>query len=529
MSYSRRQLYAMGETLGDCVTRKEGGRIVYGGGGSGGGGGAPTQSTTNTSNIPEYARPYVETMLGATQQQLFNTAPGPDGTTQITSVKPYQAFGSASGEVDASGNPMLRGLGPGEMTAARSAYAPFDPLQNQAYQGAANLQVPGQYGQATDVAGAGIMGVLGTAGQAGQYGGLGAQYGGMGAQAGQRAGMYGGMGAQAGRQGMGYGGMGAQAGLQGMQYGAEAGQAGAQYAQQATDPYATQAYMSPYMQNVVGVQQREAQRASDILGAQQRGQATQAGAFGGGRQAIMEAERQRNLATQMGGIQATGLQSAFDQARQAQQFGANLGLQGKQAAMQGAGLGIQGAQAGMQGAGLGIQGAQTGIQGQQAGIQGAQAGMQGAQIGLQGVGAQQAGYGQAIQGAGQLGNLGTQQLAAQQGILGTQAQYGASRQAYDQNVLNQAIQNYAMQTQYPQQQLAFMNAQLRGLPMQASTTQSYQAPPSYLSQAAGLGVTGLALNKLGAFGKKGGLPKDFEKKRMDDGIAGLGLYNAMKS
>ena len=445
MSYSRRQLYAMGETLGDCVTRKEGGRIVYGGGGSGGGGGAPTQSTTNTSNIPEYARPYVETMLGATQQQLFNTAPGPDGTTQITSVKPYQAFGSASGEVDASGNPMLRGLGPGEMTAARSAYAPFDPLQNQAYQGAANLQVPGQYGQATDVAGAGIMGALGTAGQAGQYGGMGA---GIGAQA-----------AQAGRQ----------------------------YAQQATNPYAMQAYMSPYMQNVVATQQREAQRASDIAGAAQRGQATQAGAFGGGRQAIMEAERQRNLATQMGNIQATGLQSAFDQARQAQQFGAQLGLQGQQA------------------------------------------GMQGAQIGLQGVGAQQAGYGQAIQGAGQLGNLGTQQLAAQQGILGTQAQYGASRQAYDQNVLNQAIQNYAMQTQYPQQQLAFMNAQLRGLPMQASTTQSYQAPPSYLSQAAGLGVTGLALNKLGAFGKKGGLPKDFEKKRMDDGIAGLGLYNAMKS
>ena len=481
------------------------------GGGSGGGG--PTTSTTQTSNIPEYARPYVETMLGATQQQLFNTQQNPEtGATEITGVKPYQAFGA---QVDGG----QAGLGPGEMAAARSAYAQFDPLQNTAYQGAANLQVPGQFGQATDVAGAGIMGALGTAGQAGQYGGLGAQYGGMGAQAGQRAGMYGGMGAQAGRQGMGYGGMGAQAGLQGMQYGAEAGQAGAQYAQQATDPYATQAYMSPYMQNVVGVQQREAQRASDILGAQQRGQATQAGAFGGGRQAIMEAERQRNLATQMGGIQATGLQSAFDQARQAQQFGANLGLQGKQAAMQGAGLGIQGAQAGMQGAGLGIQGAQTGIQGQQAGIQGAQAGMQGAQVGLQGVGAQQAGYGQAIQGAGQLGNLGTQQLAAQQGVLGTQSQYGAQRQAYDQNVLNQAIQNYAMQQQYPQQQLAFMNAQLRGLPMQASTTQSYQAPPSYLSQAAGLGMGAYGLSKL--MGKKGGLPKDFEKKKMDDAPGGL--------
>ena len=42
------------------------------GGGSGGGGG-PTQTTVQNTNIPEYARPYVETMLGATQQQLFNT------------------------------------------------------------------------------------------------------------------------------------------------------------------------------------------------------------------------------------------------------------------------------------------------------------------------------------------------------------------------------------------------------------------------------------------------------------------------
>ena len=35
--YSRRQLEALGEPLGESVTRKEGGRIIYGGGGSGGG------------------------------------------------------------------------------------------------------------------------------------------------------------------------------------------------------------------------------------------------------------------------------------------------------------------------------------------------------------------------------------------------------------------------------------------------------------------------------------------------------------
>lgn len=353
--------------------------------GSGGGGSpAPTSNTTQTSNIPEYARPYVESMLGATQQQLFYTAPGPEGTTQITGVKPYQAFGSASGEVDASGKPVLRGLGSGEMTAARSAYAPFDPLQQQAYGTAAGLETGSAMQAGTGGTAAGTAQALG---------------------------------------------------------------AGQQYAGQATNPYAVSAYMSPYMQNVVNVQQREAQRMSDIAGAQQRGQATQAGAFGGSRQALMEAERQRNLATQQGQIQAQGLQSAFDAARQSQQFGAQLGLQGTQA-----------------------------------------------------------------------GLAGAQQLYGQGAAnLGLQSQYGAQQQAYNQNILNQAIQNYAMQQQYPQQQLSFMNAQLRGLPMQASTTQSYQAPPSYLSQAAGLGMLGYGLSKMG---KKGGLPKDFEKKK-DDAPGGL--------
>jgi hypothetical protein len=130
----------------------------------------------------------------------------------------------------------------------------------------------------------------------------------------------------------------------------------------------------------------------------------------------------------------------------------------------------------------------------------AQLGMQGAGIGLQGIGAQQAGYGQAGQAGANLANIGGQQLQAEQGIYGLQNQTGAQQQAQQQNVINQAVQNYAVAQQYPQQQLAFMNAQLRGLPMQSSTTQQYLAQPSAVSQAAGLGTAG---------------------------IAGLGLYNAM--
>jgi len=73
-------------------------------------------------------------------------------------------------------------------------------------------------------------------------------------------------------------------------------------------------YMSPYMQNVVDVQKQEAARQSGIMGTQQQAQAAQAGAFGGGRDAIMRAERERNLGQQMNQIQAQGSQAAYDQA-----------------------------------------------------------------------------------------------------------------------------------------------------------------------------------------------------------------------
>jgi len=73
-------------------------------------------------------------------------------------------------------------------------------------------------------------------------------------------------------------------------------------------------YMSPYMQNVVDVQKREAGRQSGIAGAQEQAQMAKAGAFGGGRDAIMRAERARNLGTQMNDIQSQGLQSAYTNA-----------------------------------------------------------------------------------------------------------------------------------------------------------------------------------------------------------------------
>lgn len=74
------------------------------------------------------------------------------------------------------------------------------------------------------------------------------------------------------------------------------------------------AYMSPYQQQVTDIQKREAGRQSGVMGTIQQAQAAQAGAFGGSRDAIMRAERERNLGQQMGDIQARGDQANFDQA-----------------------------------------------------------------------------------------------------------------------------------------------------------------------------------------------------------------------
>ena len=77
-------------------------------------------------------------------------------------------------------------------------------------------------------------------------------------------------------------------------------------------PGTVQSYMNPYLQNVVDVQAREARRQADIQRAADARKFQ--GAFGGGRQALYNAENVRNLNTQIGDIQAKGLQSAYDTA-----------------------------------------------------------------------------------------------------------------------------------------------------------------------------------------------------------------------
>ena len=216
--------------------------------------------------------------------------------------------------------------------------------------------------------------------------------------------------------------------------------AGQAYQEQATNPYAMGAYMSPYMENALAPQLREARRQSDITGQQQQAQAVQQGAFGGARSGIVEAERQRNLGQLQSDIYGKGMQTAFEQARQAQQFGSTLGLQG---------------------------------------------------------------YGQAAQAAGMLGQLGQTQFGQQQAALQGQLSAGQQQQALEQQRLSQQYQDFLTQRGYPQQQLAFMSDMLRGLPLTQQTQQMYQAPTSPLATAAGLGITALGAQRAGYFADGG--------------------------
>jgi hypothetical protein len=84
--------------------------------------------------------------------------------------------------------------------------------------------------------------------------------------------------------------------------------------------------MSPFMQNVVDREKLEAARASQMLGQQQQAQATQAGAFGGYREGIQRAERERGLRSQLQDIQSRGLQAAYDRAADQFRTGITQGL-----------------------------------------------------------------------------------------------------------------------------------------------------------------------------------------------------------
>jgi hypothetical protein len=208
--------------------------------------------------------------------------------------------------------------------------------------------------------------------------------------------------------------------------------AGDRYAAQATDPYATMAYMSPYMDAAVAPQMREARRQADITAQQQASKAAMQGAFGGSRQGIVESEGNRNLQQNLADIYGKGRQTAFEQARQQQQFAAELGLKG---------------------------------------------------------------YGQSLDAAKTLGELGKTEYAQREAATKAKLAAGQMRQARQQAILDQNYQDFLTQRGYPQQQLAFLSDVLHGAPVGGTSIQQYQAQPSGMSQLIGPGLLGLGMYK----------------------------------
>jgi hypothetical protein len=259
---------------------------------------------------------------------------------------------------------------------------------------------------------------------------------------------------------MGYGAQGAGIGALGVgasQMGFGAGQA---FENKATNAGDVARYMSPYMQNVVDYQKSQALRDFQMGQPMMQAKAVGQGAFGGNRLALQQSEAQRGLMSQLQGIQATGTQKAFEDAQRQQQFGAQLGLQG-----------------------LG------------AGYQGLNVGLQGVQSGLQGINTAQQGYSGATQAGGTLGNIGAQQSQSDLARIALLNEIGGKMQGFEQGKINQAIQDYGTAQQYPVMQLGLMSNMLRGLPMQSTTTQMYQAQPGMAQQAAGMGLGALGAYK----------------------------------
>lgn len=191
-------------------------------------------------------------------------------------------------------------------------------------------------------------------------------------------------------------------------------------------------YMSPYLQNVLDTQIASANRQYDITGMQQRAGATQAGAFGGGRDAIMRMENERARQSAIQGITAKGLQDAYT-------------------------------------------------------------------------------------GATQQYNTGMGQLQA----------LGAQQQAQRQKELDIPYQEFLNQQNYPYRQLSYMSDLIRGTPLgMQSSNQVYQAPPSTVSQLAGLGLTGAAM--YGMTKAEGGTISEEEAAEYNAGLGAGALHRTMK-
>ena len=450
-----------------------------------------TYSTVNqTTGLPAYAQPYYMGLMNSAQAVTDITKPPP--------VYGQTATLGADGKYTYAAAPA-----PYDWATSGQRIAGFTPQQQQVQQNILGQQMPGQFQQGANLASQAGLGAL-NAGQytAGQFNAQMQQPRDVQAQRVQAQNM---QAAQTDyNPNLNYYQM------QGP------GSFGSTQAQQ---------FMSPYMQSVVDVQKQQAIRDA------QQGQlsanlgAVRQGTYGGARQLLAGTERERNLGTQLGSIQAQGQQQAFQNAQQ--QFNAEQALQ-QQAGQQNllANLGVQnlGTETGLrtalanltneqqarvnnqaldfQSQGMNAENAlraalanqqmsfNVGQQNLNATLANQAAGEQSRQFGAkQGLAA----LAQANESAQTLGNLGSAQQQAQLAMYGQQQGVAAQEQALKQQYLDTSYQDYLRQLNYPEEQLKLYSNLLQGLPVAADRTQTSSAPgPSVGSQIMGTGLTALS-------------------------------------
>ena len=275
-----------------------------------------------------------------------------------------------------------------------------------------------------------------------------------------------------------------------------------------------QRFMSPYQQAVTDVAKREAIRTSNIAGKKIADAATAQGGLGGYREAIQQAERERNLGQRLDDIQITGGQRAYDAAVSAltaeraadlgvaqfglQQFQAGEGAQQTQEKLMQAAL-QAGEQAKAQAAKLGL----TADQQTEASRQAA------AKFGLSAQQLQDAArqkQEQLTQSAFDLSNR--YNLAAAKGLMGAGETIsrdaisriaalqgiGEQQRALQQASFDLGYEDFQRQRDFAQGQLGFLSNLLRGVPVQPQQRIStFQQQPGLFQTAVGAGLSGLGL------------------------------------
>ena len=211
------------------------------------------------------------------------------------------------------------------------------------------------------------------------------------------------------------------------------------YQSQDFDSAQAQKYMSPYLQNVLDVQKNQAILDFQRQQAGRDATAVQAGAFGGSRGAVQQGLASEALQRQLGDIQATGQQKAFEQAQQ--QFGAD-----REARLAAERQGLSAAES------------------------------------LSGQSAQLAALGEKARA----GDIESAQLLEK---------IAKDRQAREQAGLDLAYEDFVRQRDMPREDLTFLSSILRGVPVTPSTETTKFQQYNPVKDLLGTGIAGLGLYK----------------------------------